>query len=228
MRSLFQNVVESRLRIRQTAALSIALHAAILLLIVVGSIRVRRTVIFRPMIQGSAQQVAVVAVGRGALASVLAAEHAALPEKSIVPRTSALRHQPSAPEKRKSELSPSQPPNPLNAESSAGRNNPGITGDGSDTQSMYPAYPTLSPSPQVKDRSLLPPTDQKVIVDVDLGADGHVQNATLLRGLNNTLDQIVLDTVRGWQFHPAMVNGQPVSSRMELVFPFNKDYPAAD
>jgi TonB family protein len=93
---------------------------------------------------------------------------------------------------------------------------------------MYPAYPTVSPSPQVRDRSLLPRTDQKIVVDVDLGANGQVQQAALVSGLGNALDQLVLDTVRGWQFHPAMLNGQPVPSRMELVFPFNKNYPEAE
>jgi TonB family protein len=110
----------------------------------------------------------------------------------------------------------------------AGKSNPGMTGAGSDTQSMYPAYPTVSPSPQVKDRSLLPPTDQKVVVDVDLSATGQVQEAKLVSGLGNALDQVVLDTVRGWQFHPAMLNGGPVASSMELVFPFNRNYPTAE
>jgi hypothetical protein len=34
--------------------------------------------------------------------------------------------------------------------------------------------------------------------------------------------------VRGWQFHPAMLNGGPVPSSMELVFPFNRNYPTAE
>ena len=90
---------------------------------------------------------------------------------------------------------------------------------------MYPAYPTVSPSPQVRDRSLLPQTDQRIVVDVNLGADGQVQQATLVSGLGNALDQLVLDTVHGWQFHPAMLDGKPVPSTMELVFPFNRNYP---
>jgi protein TonB len=104
----------------------------------------------------------------------------------------------------------------------------GATGSGNDAQNMYPAYPTVSPSPQVRDRSLLPPTDQRVIVDVNLGTDGQVQEAKLVSGLGNALDQLVLDTVRGWQFHPATVNGSPVASSIELVFPFNRAYPIAE
>ena len=89
MRSLFQYEEQSQARVAQTAALSIALHALLLALIVAGSIRVRHVVIFRPMVQGSSQQIAVVAVSRGALAAVLAAEHPALTEKTQAPRINA-------------------------------------------------------------------------------------------------------------------------------------------
>jgi TonB family protein len=228
MRSLFQNVVESQARIRQTAGLSIALHALLLGLVIIGTIHVRRTVIFRPTIRGSSTQIAVVAVSRGALAAVLASDHATVPEKNQTPRTNAShRLSPVTPKAVPAPQAPQPSLSPV-VQASAGKSNPGVTGQGSDTQSMYPAYPTVSPSPQVRDRSLLPQTDQRVIVDVNLGPDGHVQQATLVRGLGNVLDQLVLDTVRGWQFHPAMVDGKAVPSRVELVFPFNKDYPDAE
>ncbi|QNI34056.1 TonB family protein [Alloacidobacterium dinghuense] len=228
MRSLFQNVEQSQERIRRTAGFSIGFHALLLALIIVGSIHLRRTVIFRPLTQGSSQQIAVVAVSRGALAAVLSAENPTLPEKSQSPRIIPTHHPTPALAKRTPALPAPEPAHPVEGKSSAGISNPGVTGQGSDAQSMYPAYPTVSPSPQVKDRSLLPQTDQKVVVDVDLGADGKVQQATLVSGLGNALDQIVLDTVRGWQFHPAMLNGQSVPSRMELVFPFNRNYPDAE
>jgi TonB family protein len=230
MRSLFQNVIESRLQIRQTAAFSIALHAFLLGCIVMGTIHVRRTVIFRPLVRGSSQQIAVVAVGRGALASILANEHPVLPEKNQPQPPRISRHP--LPKPAKSRPTPQQPiqstQTQATAQASAGKINPGTTGQGSDTQNMYPAYPTVSPSPQVRDRSLLPQTDQRVIVNVSLGADGRVEQVTLVSGLNNALDQLVLDTVRSWQFHPATVDGLPVPSQMELVFPFNRNYPSAE
>ena len=43
--------------------------------------------------------------------------------------------------------------------------------------------------------------------------------------MGSALDQIVLDTVRTWKFHPATVNGNPVASEAELIFPFNAQYP---
>jgi TonB family protein len=228
MLSLFQNEEQSGARIRRTAGLSIALHALLLALIVAGSIRVRHSVIFRPMIQGSSQQIAVVAVSRGALAAVLASEHPALTEKTQTARTDK-SHRPSPiPAKSTPAIQAPQPSRTLVGQSSSVASNPSVSGQGSDAQSMYPAYPTVSPSPQVKDRSLLPPASQKVVVDVSLSADGHIQQAKLVSGMGNALDQLVLDTVRSWQFHPATLNGQPVPSTMELVFPFDRNYPEAD
>jgi TonB family protein len=228
MRSLFQNEERSQVHISQSAGLSIALHGLLLAAIVAASIRVHHAVIFRPMVQGSSQQIAVVAVSRGALASVLAAESAALPEKSQVPRTSPPRRLNPIPAKPAPALAAPQAARNQPGQPASGKTNPGVTGQGSDAQSMYPAYPTISPSPQVRDRSLLPQTSQKVVIDVNLGADGRVQQTKLVSGLGNALDQLVLDTVQGWQFHPAMLNGQPVPSSMELVFPFDRNYPEAD
>jgi TonB family protein len=228
MRSLFQCEEQSPARVGQTAALSIALHALLLALIVAGSIRARHVVIFRPMVQGSSQQIAVVAVSRGALAAVLAAEHPPVAEKTQAPRINTLHRFRPVPAKPAAARTTPQPSQAQSVQPAAGISNPGVTGQGSDAQSTYPAYPTVSPSPQVRDRSLLPQTSRKVVIDVNLGADGRVQQATLVTGLGNALDQLALDTVRGWQFHPAMLNGAPVPSAIELVFPFDRNYPEAD
>jgi len=62
-------------------------------------------------------------------------------------------------------------------------------------------------------------------VDVNLNAAGDVVGASLVKGMGNSLDQIVLDTVKTWRFHPATVNGTAVASQAELIFPFNPSYP---
>jgi len=171
MHSLFQNIVESQVRIRRSAGLSIAFHAFLLALIVVGTIHVRRIVVFRPMIRGSSSQIAIVAVSRGALAAVLASEHPANPEKSETPRKKVSHRLSPVLAKSIPALEAPQATQALVAQSSAGKSNPGVTGQGNDAQNMYPPYPIVSPSPQVRDRSLLPQTDQKIVVDVNLGAD---------------------------------------------------------
>ena len=100
-----------------------------------------------------------------------------------------------------------------------------LTGNGSDAEDIRPAFPVFSPHPPVSDRSLLPSSEQKVVVDVSVDAFGQVVSENLVKGLGNRLDKIVLETVRTWRFQPATVNGKPVATEAELIFPFNLDYP---
>ena len=100
-----------------------------------------------------------------------------------------------------------------------------LTGDGSDSQDIHPAFPVFSPHPPVSDRSLLPSSEQKIVVDVGVDAFGQVVSENLVKGLGNRLDKIVLETVKTWRFQPATLNGKPVATEAELIFPFNLDYP---
>lgn len=100
-------------------------------------------------------------------------------------------------------------------------------GNGSDNEDARPAFPVYSPRPPISDRSLLPATEAKVVVDVDLDALGQVVHETLVHSVSSKLDQLCLDVVRTWRFQPATVNGKPVPSQAELIFPFNQDYPVA-
>jgi len=100
-------------------------------------------------------------------------------------------------------------------------------GNGADQQNAEPAFPVFSPRPPVADRSLLPSANRQVIVDVKVSETGEVLAATLIQGIGNGLDQIVLDTVKSWRFHPATINGSPVATEAELIFPFNESYPTA-
>ena len=100
-------------------------------------------------------------------------------------------------------------------------------GNGADQQNADPAFPVFSPRPPVADRSLLPNSNEEVVVDVKVSAAGDVLEATLVKGVGNALDQLVLDTVKTWRFHPATVNGNPVATEAELIFPFDRSYPIA-
>jgi TonB family protein len=95
------------------------------------------------------------------------------------------------------------------------------TGDGSDD--AEPALPLFHPHPPIADRSLLPAKEQDVVVDVAISALGDVTDEKLVHGLGNGLDQVVLDTVKGWRFHPATLNGTPVASMEEIVIPLSHD-----
>jgi TonB family protein len=100
-------------------------------------------------------------------------------------------------------------------------------GNGADQQNADPAFPVFSPRPPVADRSLLPSSNREVVVDVKVSATGDVMEATLVKGIGNALDQLVLETVKTWRFHPATVNGSPVATEAELIFPFSLSYPIA-
>jgi TonB family protein len=101
-------------------------------------------------------------------------------------------------------------------------------GTGSGADDAEPAFPTYFPRPAVADRSLLPAVEQKIIVDVTISADGDVTDEKLVQGLGNSLDDLVLRTVKAWRFHAATLNGNNVASVEQLVFPFNRDYPSDD
>lgn len=99
-----------------------------------------------------------------------------------------------------------------------------MTGSGTGTQDATPAFPTYSPNPPVSDRSLLPQSETNVVVDVNVSAQGEVMDEKMVHGLGNGIDQIILDTVRSWRFHPATLDGNPVASVSELVFPMSQRY----
>ena len=96
-------------------------------------------------------------------------------------------------------------------------------GTGNGNQDATPAFPVYSPSPHL-DRSLLPKTDENVVVDVNVSAMGEVLDEKLIHGLGNSVDQIILDTVKSWKFHPATVDGNAVASVAELVFPLGQKW----
>jgi TonB family protein len=100
-----------------------------------------------------------------------------------------------------------------------------LHGNGSDNEDVHPSFPIFSPHPPLKDRSLLPAAEVKVVVDVKVDALGQVLGETLVKGVGNQLDKLCLDIVWTWRFQPATVNGKPVPSEAELIFPFTPSYP---
>ena len=103
-----------------------------------------------------------------------------------------------------------------------------FTGNGDDAEDARPAFPVYSPRPAVRDRSLLPSGEQKIVVDVNVDSLGQVVSEKLVRGMGNELDQMVLEIVKTWRFHPATVDGKPVASEAEVIFPFNPSYPISN
>ena len=150
-----------------------------------------------------------------------AAAHIKDPDRNADPAKKTILPAPKDPPKKNGGGSP---PNPQNSKGSGQVK----AGNGPDDEDATPAFPTFSPKPPVTDRGLLPASEKKIVVDVNVDEAGGVVSETLVTGLGNKLDQIVLETVKSWRFHPATVNGKPVATQAELVFPFNAQYPIAD
>ena len=93
-------------------------------------------------------------------------------------------------------------------------------GNGADAENVTPSFPVFSPRPAVTDRALLPATEKKIVVDVNVDEFGAVVREVLVKGLGNSLDQTVLDTVKTWRFQPATKDGKAVPTEAELIFPF--------
>ncbi|WP_109487582.1 energy transducer TonB [Occallatibacter savannae] len=102
-----------------------------------------------------------------------------------------------------------------------------MRGNGADRIDMTPAFPVYSPHPPIHDRALLPQTAEKIVIDVDLDEAGLVVKETLVKGLGNQLDAMVLGIVKTWKFQPAKIDGKPVASQAEVVFPLDRNYPVA-
>ncbi|MFP5229914.1 MAG: TonB family protein [Acidobacteriota bacterium] len=149
----------------------------------------------------------------------------AIPSSIPVPRTAQIQNpvrlrRPRAPQHpvvAKNRLARSGAPSPQQQQA---------IGTGNGTDDAEPAFPTYFPRPAVTDRSLLPAAEQKIIVNVTISPEGDVTDEKLVQGLGNSLDDLVLRTVKAWRFHPATLNGNNVASVEQLVFPFNRDYPS--
>ncbi|HTX41288.1 MAG TPA: energy transducer TonB [Acidobacteriaceae bacterium] len=195
--------------------MSIAAHAACLGLLVLA-LHLHRS---RPVMPQS-RCCSVSLVWTGPMQSGVSAPHPA----ARLRRHSAAPAPPSAPHTsplpvRLPQATPSQPAMATQQPSS-------MVGSGTGDDDAEPAFPVYFPQPGIADRSLLPSTEQKIIVNVDISAQGNVTDETLVQGLGNGLDNAVLAAVRSWRFHPATLNGAPVASVQELVFPFSRSAPS--
>jgi len=59
-----------------------------------------------------------------------------------------------------------------------------------------------------------------VMVEADIGTDGNVQAARVLRPLGMGLDERAVEAVKKWKFKPAMKDGKPVPVQIavEVLF----------
>ena len=65
-------------------------------------------------------------------------------------------------------------------------------------------------------------TKGDVILDVVIDETGKISDLKLVKGIEPTVDETVIATVRQWTFDPASRDGQPIASERELHFHYEK------
>jgi protein TonB len=65
-------------------------------------------------------------------------------------------------------------------------------------------------------------TKGDVIIDVVIDETGKISDVKLVKGIEPTVDETVIATVRQWTFDPANRDGQPIASERELHFHYEK------
>jgi len=76
------------------------------------------------------------------------------------------------------------------------------------------------PDPDYTDAARLNKLQGTVGLWVIVGADGHVQDIHLRRGLGYGLDERAIAAVRTWRFEPARKDGQPIAVRVSVDVDF--------
>ena len=61
-----------------------------------------------------------------------------------------------------------------------------------------------------------------VIVDVTIDESGRISDLKLVKGIEPTVDETVIATVRQWVFNPANRDGQPIASEQQILFHYEK------
>jgi TonB family protein len=207
-------------RSRPAVLLSLGVHGALFALLLAGGARLRTRTMqpakagFLTMLQvaGGSHRISIPSFEPPNTSKAEKPEHVKDPQPKLMDPFRAAHRE---------KVSPSSMP----VESVGKGTGTAAAGNGSDAQDATPAFPVFSPKPPVRDRALLPGSERQIVIDVNVNETGDVVGESLVTGMGNALDQIVLDTVKTWHFHPATVNGNPVASEAELIFPFNPNYP---
>jgi TonB family protein len=98
------------------------------------------------------------------------------------------------------------------------------TGPGNDSYVMSDALkPTILYRERAKytEQARLNKVQGTVLLTIVFGADGRIQDIRAVRGLPDGLTETSIEAAQKIRFHPAVLNGKPVSVRATLEFTFN-------
>jgi periplasmic protein TonB len=110
------------------------------------------------------------------------------------------------------------PPAPPRADAGTGNTTESGLGEGDIRIAMLQHFPY--PHPDLS--ALAHGTRGDVIVDAVIDEHGRITGLTVLKGLDPSIDQAVIATVREWLFTPATRDGVPVASEQEFHFHYER------
>jgi periplasmic protein TonB len=115
-------------------------------------------------------------------------------------------------------ISQPTPLEPPHADPGAGNTNESGLGEGNIRIALQQHFPYPQPDLSV----LAHGTKGDVVLDAVIDEHGRVAQLTLLKGLEPSIDQAVIATVRQWLFTPATKDGVPVASEQEFRFHYER------
>ena len=121
-------------------------------------------------------------------------------------------------ESRKAVVDTPAPPAPPSADAGTGNTTESGLGEGDIRIAMLQSFPY--PHPDLS--AVAHGTKGDVILDAVIDEHGRITGLTLLKGLDPSIDQAVIATVRQWLFTPATRDGVPVVSEQEFHFHYER------
>lgn len=87
-------------------------------------------------------------------------------------------------------------------------------GSGNISLALAVYFPTPHPDLSTMPRG----TKGDVILEIVIDEKGEIANVQLASGLNPSINNTIIETVRRWKYSPASRDGQPIASEQELHF----------
>ncbi len=70
-------------------------------------------------------------------------------------------------------------------------------------------------------RSLLKPGESaEIVICAAIDENGKLVNTRTVSATHKELEKIVIDSLEKWEFRPAMLDGKPIKSRVDIPFKF--------
>jgi periplasmic protein TonB len=189
----------------QGPVLSVAVHAAVFLVFALWAYRTPRIAPFR--LPGTAKGLTLLTYYSPGSSKPSATDATVHSKRTKSART----------ESRKDVDTPT-PPAPPRADAGTGNTTESGLGEGDIRIAMLQHFPY--PHPDLS--ALAHGTRGDVILDAVIDEHGKITGLTLLKGLDPSVDQAVIATVRQWLFTPATKDGVPVVSEQEFHFHYER------